>query len=341
MKLVVGFLTYQELSAKYLTDFLPSLEAALGFLPPDDYRVLVFDNSPSDDQSNISILEKFNAGELITNDNRCASIPRVIFQHQTVGQNIGFSRAYNILIRSALSLQAEYFLIINPDTFIEPGAIQKLVAALDNNASLGSAAPKIRRWDFVHKIKTNFIDSAGLILKPGLKFFDLGQGEEDKGQFDKASIIGPSGAAGLFRLSALSEIGERGDREADWQYFDEHFFMYKEDCDLNYRLFSVGYFSCLVPEALVFHDRTAASSGQSLPSILLDRRKKSRQVRIWSFVNQHLLFVKHWKKQNFAVRMIIIYRILVMFIFSLILEQYLLKSYWSISRLSGGLTNIK
>jgi GT2 family glycosyltransferase len=330
MKLAVGFITYQESSARYLADFLPSLEAALAFLDSGDYQVMVFDNSSSGDRSDAAILEVFSARQA-----------RQPLQYQTEGKNLGFSRAYNIMIRSALKMGAEYFFVINPDTLIEPDAIQKLIAALDTDASLASAAPKIRRWDFERKEKTGRLDSAGIILKAGLNFSDLGQGEEDRGRFDRADILGPSGAAALFRLSALAKVAEAGKDNVEVQYFDERFFMYKEDCDLAYRLFLAGYKSRLVPEALIYHDRTAASSGQGLSSAWSDRQRKSRQVRSWSFANQHLLFVKHWKKQNLASRLIIMARILIMFIFSLILEQFLLKSYWSVFKLSGGLTNIK
>ena len=326
MKLAVGIITYNDLSAKYLADFLPSLKEALNFLKPDDYQVYAFDNSAPEHQENRIIL---------------SSEPYSFVKYSGRGVNLGFSRAYNILITSAYNDQAEYFLVINPDTVLEKDAIKKLLAALENDAKLASASPKILRWDFLNRLKTKTIDSLGIILKPGLRFADLGQGVEDQGQFDQASILGPSGAAGLFRLSALKKVVEYNDASKNSQYFDERFFMYKEDCDLAYRLFLAGYKSALVPTALVYHDRTAASSGRSLWHILQDRNRKSRQIRSWSFRNQHLLFVKHWSQQNLASKIVIIYRVLAMFIFSLILEQFLLKQYYYVISFGGGLTDTK
>lgn len=326
MKLAVGIITYNEVSAKYLADFLPSLKAALAFLKPDDYQVYAFDNSTPEFTDNRDILQA----------------PSYQFiKYASSGRNLGFGRAYNILIESALKDGAQYFLVINPDTILEPAAIRELVAALDNDGSLASVSPKILRWDFVGRSKTNIIDSGGLILKPGLSFSDLGQGQEDKGQFDGAEILAPTGAAGLFRLSALKNIAESRGQSNQKQYFDERFFMYKEDCDLAYRLFIAGYKSRLVATSLIYHDRTAASSGQNLEQILQDRRRKSRLIRSWSFRNQHLLFVKHWSKQNIGSKMSIIYRILLMFIFSLILEQFLLKEYYFLFSPSRGLTDTK
>ena len=323
MKLAVGFLTYNDSSAKYLADFLPSLKKSLEFLNPEDYRVLVFDNSDLGNDCNRLALESFNN-----------VYPGFLEYIQAEG-NLGFSRAYNILIHSALRRGAEYFLVINPDTLLEKETISELVSALDRNNGLSSVCPKIRRWDFAANTKTKEIDSCGLILKSGLRFYDLGQGQEDDKRFDSFSILGPSGAAGLFRLSALENIKENE------QYFDERFFMYKEDCDLAYRLYISGAKSALVPSAIMYHDRTAVSSGEGIVNKALDRRKKSRQIRAWSFRNQHLIFVKHWTKQNFVSKIIIIFRVLISGIFSLILEKFLLKEYKAILAYRRVLTNVK
>jgi len=323
MKLVVGFLTYNDSSAKYLADFLPSLKSALNFLSPDDYRVLVFDNSEPANNLNRLALDNFN------NEN-----PNFLEYFHAAG-NLGFSRAYNVLIHSASRLGAEYFLVINPDTLLEKETISELVSALDKDSSLASVSPKIRRWDFAANTKTKTIDSCGLIMKIGLRFLDLGQGQEDDKRFDSFSIFGPSGAAGLFRLEALEKIKENE------QYFDERFFMYKEDCDLAYRLSLIGGKSALVPSSIMYHDRTAASSGEGIINKALDRRKKSRQIRIWSFRNQHLIFVKHWSKQNFLSKLFIMARISTSAIFALILEQFLLKEYKDILNFSKVLTNVK
>jgi len=339
MKLAVGFITYNETSAKYLADFLPSLSAALRFLRSDDYQVYVFDNSPtvgeqgSADKQNFLSIESFNSG--------LSASGRPPFKYLSVGANLGFSRAYNILINLARSENAEYFFMVNPDTLLEEKTISELIKILDNDASLGSVAPKIRRWDFAGREKTAVIDSLGLVLRPGLIFSDLGQGIIDSGQFDHVSIIGPTGAAGLFRLNALINIAAETVDGQETQYFDERFFMYKEDCDLAYRLFLAGYKSVSVPGAILYHDRTAKSSGRNLWSILRDRQGKDRQIRSWSFRNQHLIFAKYWKIQNIVNKLFIVYYIGSYLIFSLILEQFLLKQYYYILKFSKGLTNIK
>jgi len=323
MKLVVGFLTYNESSVKYLADFLPSLKNSLKFLSPSDYQVLVFDNSDPDNNSNRLALELFNRDH------------HNFLEYLHAAGNLGFSRAYNILIRSTARLKAEYFLVINPDTVLEKDTISELVKALDNDLSLASASPKIRRWDFAANTKTKIVDTCGLTVKSGLRFHDLGQGQEDDKRFDQSAILGPSGAAGLFRLSVLEQIKEND------QYFDERFFMYKEDCDLAYRLFMIKARATLVSTAIMYHDRTATSSGGGMLNKISDRRKKSRQVRSWSFRNQHLIFVKHWSKQNLISKILIVFQVLASGIFSLILEQFLLKEYKEVFSRFKVLTNVK
>lgn len=323
MKLVVGFLTYNDASAKYLADFLPSLKEALYFLSPQDYQVLAFDNSDLNQAANRLALEHFSA----SNGN--------FLEYLSADSNLGFSRAYNLLIRQAIKREAQYFLVVNPDTILEKDTLKELVTALDQDNSLSAVGPKIRRWDFLTNTKTRIIDSCGLVVKPGLRFFDLGQGVEDDKRFDKAEIIGPSGAAGLFRLSSLEKIKEDG------EYFDERFFMYKEDCDLAYRLFLAQEKAKLVPTAIMYHDRTAASSGKGMINKIVDRQKKSRQVRAWSTHNQIIISIKHWSKQNFISRLRLIFQILFSFIFSLILEQFLVKEYFRAWRATRVLTNVK
>ena len=309
MKLAVGFITYNDSSAKYLDYFLPSLQKALAFLNTAEVAILAFDNSSQDYNHNRLAIEVFNhrqAGRI---------------EYYTKGENLGFSSAYNYLIDKAVKRGVEYFLVINPDLILDPIAIEKLVAALDEDKSLGSVSPKILRWDFANNQLTKQIDSCGIILRPGLKFSDLGQGQIDSGQYDNASILGPSGAAGLYRISALKKVKD------EYGYFDKRFFMYKEDCDLVYRLKLAGFKAKLVSSAQVFHDRTAAFYGEGITSFLKNRRALSKQIRAWSFRNQSLIFVKHYWKETLLSQFLVLKNALSMLFFSLILEQFNLKNY--------------
>ncbi|MFZ4648495.1 MAG: glycosyltransferase [Patescibacteria group bacterium] len=312
MKLFIGLITYGESSLKYLGSSLAALHNSLDFLPSSDYSVEIFDNSEPGDQRNRDFLAQYYPKY------------KVIYQNE----NLGFAKAYNILIRQACQQNAEYFLMMNPDVLLEKESVKILVSALDQDGNLSSVCPKLYRWAFPEKPKEKIIDTCGLILSSGLKFSDLGQGRIDDGSFDDLQILGPSGAAGLFRLDSLKDIaiGEIDKK----QYFDERMFMYKEDCDLAYRLFLSGQKSAFIKESIAWHDRSASDPGQGIIAMLKDRKNKSKKVRSWSFVNQHLIFVKYFKKQDLVSKLRIVGSVLLMFVFAGLKEQFLFRQYLNI-----------
>ena len=300
-RVVIGLITYGQHSLQYLSDFLAGLEGQTY----RDYELVVLDNSEAAESANYLWLRQYN-------DNLRIIRP---------GVNLGFGAGFNLLIRAARELEAEYFFVANADTYWQPDALALLVSALETKPSLAAAAPKVLQWDFKHKIFSGTIDTCGLVLRSGLRFIDLGQGEVDAGQYDQAAILGPSGCAGLWRLSVLEQI-----KEGDDQYFDANFFMYKEDCDLAYRLNLAGWSSALVSQAIVYHERTA-SGGASLQATLAARAGKSRQVKKWSFLNQLLLWTKYWHRQSWWQKVVIVTRCKLTSAYALLFEPYLLPEF--------------
>lgn len=270
-RVYVGFLSYGRSTAKYLPDFLASL---VGQTDPE-MVIVNYDNTPSDqDQTNQLALQAF---------------PQV--QRLASGVNLGFAKAYNQLIELALQAGAEYFLVINPDTILQPRAIAELVDYLDQHPQVAAAMPKVLRWDFARQNLTESVDSLGVAITKNGAFFDDQQGCLDNQIKEVQSIFGFSGAAVLLRLKALKEIAfDNGHYQ---EYFDELMFMYKEDCDLSYRLQLAGWSIDLVPTAVIYHDRTAARLSQTVLGQLCRRRQTSRLVRGWSMAHQLIIFIKY------------------------------------------------
>lgn len=317
MKLAVAFLCYNQSSAPYLSDFLPSLDVSLSKINAE-VVVLAGDNS---DQA------PYTNNLLIDAHNRQAKFPARLLSFE---RNLGFAAAYNRLIALAKAEKADYFLMLNPDMLVGQDMVTELLRSIEGQKDLAAVVPKIYSWDFTSKKPSNILDSCGLVLKPGLRFCDLGQGRDDDGSFDQAEIFGASGAAACFRMSALAKIIAQG------QYFDERFFMYKEDCDLAYRLNLANFKTKLVPTAIVYHDRSVAAKAGIIKT-WQDWRQRSRQTRSWSFVNQHLLWAKHWRQEGLLSQLLIGLQVVFLAIFSLIFAPFLLKSYHLINNQRRGL----
>ncbi len=194
-----------------------------------DFRIHVLDNDSSDDT--IPRLSAYDL-DLVRSTRNC-----------------GFAKGHNDLIRS---FAAEYALILNPDTVLKPDFLAKLVAGLEHRPDAASASGKLLRFDG----KT--IDSTGIIWLRNQRHVDRGAGEPDLGQFDESGeIFGPSGAAALYRVSALYQTA------LDGQFFDEDFFAYREDADLAWRLQLMGWKSIYVAGAVALHRRRVTPERRS------------------------------------------------------------------------------
>ncbi len=269
MKIAIGIICYNESSAPYLPFLFASLSEQAGV----DFTLYIADNSEEEANANKPSLAT------------CA-LP---YKYYWMGGNLGFAKAYNRLIETAIKDNCDYFFVLNPDTFLEKNTLSLLIDRLEADENLAAVSPLVLTWDFANQKKTDLVDTCGISLRRTLRFFDLGQGLKRSDLPAELSIIGPSGAAGLFRLKDLAFLKDA------FGYFDERMFMYKEDCDLAYRLYLSGRKCVCVKEALMFHDRSLAKDWQNPIDRLRSRKKRSRRLRTWSFLNQQLIFVKHWR----------------------------------------------
>lgn len=306
IKIVIGFITYGKMTSKYLPYFLESLSKQ-SFR---DFKISAIDNSEEENNEN----------------SRFIKMNYPLIDLGWPGSNIGFASAHNKMIKKAGISGAEYYLAINPDVILEADALERMMDCFEYDSDIGSVSPKIYKWDFpgnnaAGKGKTKIIDSFGIKMRPGLQFTDMGQGEIDEGQFDDGKIIGASGAAALYDIKAIDKIKE-GEN-----YFDENMFMYKEDCDIAFRLFLGGFNSKLAINSHIYHDRTVPGEGEGKSAVIFNRFKKNKKEKEWSFLNQHIMFMKFWHRQGVIAKINILIYALEMFIFVLLFEQYLLKQY--------------
>lgn len=213
-------------------------------------------------------------------------------------KNLGFSAGNNIGIKNSCG---EYVLILNQDVFLEPDYIQKIVEFLDKNTKAGGAMGKLLRYDSLKQEKTKMIDSLGIKIYKSGRAVERGELEEDRGQYNSNSeVFGISGAASIFRRSALE------DSKINDEYFDEDFFMYKEDVDLSWRLRLFGWSLWALPSAIGYHARTSSGTGKNgylshLKDFWQNEKKKPDYVRGLSMKNQWLMLIKNLSLKQFIL----------------------------------------
>jgi GT2 family glycosyltransferase len=158
-------------------------------------------------------------------------------QHVALDHNIGFARAVNLGVRAT---SAPWVLILNVDTVLEPKALRTLVDALRSDPGLGGAQPRILQTaDGPPRIY-----SAGQCLLRDGRAFERGMGDWDGPAYHRPDeIFGVCGAACLMRRPFFTQVGG----------YDERYFAFWEDVDLNARAQILGWRFRYVPEAVVTH----------------------------------------------------------------------------------------
>jgi len=134
-------------------------------------------------------------------------------------RNLGYGRAIN---RAAERAQGEALVLLNDDSVVDPGYVERIAAALDPATGVVMAAGVMRDAG-----EPELIETAGIELDRTLLAYDYLNGEPlSVLDGEVADPVGPSGAAAAFDRDVF--LGVSG--------FDEHLFAYLEDVDLVLRL---------------------------------------------------------------------------------------------------------
>jgi GT2 family glycosyltransferase len=201
-------------------------------------------------------------------------------------ENLGYAKAANQGIKMALG---EYIVITNPDIIYTPSYFEKIIDRIEKDPSIASITGKIYKYDFENKKPTKTIDTTGLFAYKNRRIVDRGQGLTDEGQFEtEEEVFGVSGACPLYRKKALEDV------KINEEYFDEDFFMYKEDVDLAWRFLLYGWKNLYVPNAIAYHGRgTGTVKRFTTGEIFKNRGKLSKFQKKYSFKNQRLMQAKN------------------------------------------------
>lgn len=189
------------------------------------------------------------------------------------GCNLGFTGAVNRAVEQA---GGQIIIPLNNDTEVVPGWAQAVVETLQAHPEAGMVACKMLLFD-----RRDTLHSAGDGF--GIDGIPINRGvwQKDEGQFDRdVYIFGGCGGAVAYRREMLADIG----------LFDEDFFMYLEDVDLNWRAQMAGYRTVFAPQAVVYH-RLSASGGGVIASYYTGRNT------IWVLAKDLSgpIFRRHWQ----------------------------------------------
>jgi GT2 family glycosyltransferase len=220
---------------------------SLSHLDYPNFRIVVVDNN-SQDGSTQAIAERFPQVEQI--------------YHK---ENRGSTAGYNAGFRRALSAGADYALLMNNDTYIDPSALDYLVHACELEG-VGLAGPLIFYANTSNQIWSAGAERSDLTLE--LKG-NHGRGENFSEITERDFL---TSCALIFKKSVLELVGP----------MDEDFFVYQEENDYCLRVKKRGFRLLLVPQAKVWHRVSVSSGGSDSPS-----------ERYWMAKNTMIYFRKH------------------------------------------------
>jgi len=165
-------------------------------------------------------------------------------------ENLRFAGGNNHGIRHALATGADAIMLLNNDTRVDPGLLERLLLALEQDPGAAAAAPLI-----YFGAPSQRIWYAGGIVRPALGWVaHRGLRTLDRGQYRAVEPTGYlTGCCLLARRAAWERVG----------LLDERYFIYAEDADWSLRVRAQGDRLLFVPSARVWHAVSAASGAAS------------------------------------------------------------------------------
>lgn len=225
-------------------DLLECLGSLLG-QGYDSLQVVVVDNASTDDS--VRAIQSL--------------YPHVhLIQNQV---NEGYARAVNQGITWALSRSADFVLLLNNDTWVEPGMLRELIHVSMDNPQAGVIAPKV-----LHYVQPQRIYSVGDRKYPWSPIpLHVAHNRLDNFKYEGILQVDyVSGCGMMIRADVIRDVGA----------LDESFFMYYEDADLCRRIRDAGYMILTVGKAHLRHK--AATSARRIPVKIKRIKARNRVV---------------------------------------------------------------
>ena len=182
------------------------------------FEVIVVDNGSTDDS--VSLVEKhYPAVTLIQNP-----------------QNLGFARANNQGLQIGTG---RYFLLLNSDTIVPPGALEALIGTADAEPTVGVVGPKLLNMDgTLQRSWASFPSFWSEVVGKNFPFRTPVLNRPNT--FDVDWIMG---ACMLVRRETLNDVGK----------MDEDYFFYSEETDWCFRIKKKNWKIWYITHVEIFH----------------------------------------------------------------------------------------
>ena len=221
------------------------LLACLESLAGSDAEIVVLDNA-SEDGSADAVGDRFPDVRVIAQEHRA-----------------GFGANHNTVIRATTG---RYVYVLNEDTTAIDWGLETLTAYLDDHPRVAALGPRLvypdgRLQDSAWRFPTPLVSTISLATL-GRLGVTQSRGDEPR------AVDWVMGAAVVLRREALDEVG----------LFDESFFLYSEEVDLQARLHSAGWDVHYFPSVSVVHHESQFSA--DIPERRINEMWRSRH-RYW------------------------------------------------------------
>ena len=227
-------------SKEYLLPCIASIFETTKRIPTE---VIVIDNHSSDG-SGPEVKKTFPGVHLILNE-----------------KNSGFARATNQGLKES---QGRYVLLLNPDTRMKEGAIERLLSFMETHSKVGvSGGQLLNRDGSKQNSIANFPSLATELLNKSLLrwMFPKKFPGKERNSLEPIEVDSVIGACMIVRRDAMERVG----------LLDEGYFLFLEETDWCYRMKKTGWKVYHLPQAEAYHYQ-----GQSA-----EREKKKAKVEYY------------------------------------------------------------
>ncbi len=223
------------------------------------FEVVVVDNA-SNDCSAEAIASAYPQAHLIALD-----------------ENIGFGRASNIAARAS---DGEYVLLLNPDTEVPAGLLERMVVFEQAHPEAGLVGGRTKKPDgtpdpsscfgaFTLWSVTCFATGLSTIFKKNAFFDPESMGSWQRDSVRKVGVV--TGCLLLARRTLWDELGG----------FDPRYFMFGEDFDLSARAIDLGYTPMITPDATIMHVLSASTTVRADRLVLTSKARMTIMQQRW------------------------------------------------------------